>query len=145
MGKLLYAFVWLMLASNSMNAQIKKTTAEQSKDEVLDAETIFAKMAKEKGIHSAFMAFAADDAVLSRNNELIKGKKAIDLFYKGQGSKGLAWTVEFVDVSAAGDLGYTYGHYSFTHLDKEGKVVESSGIFHTVWKKIGGSWKFVWD
>ena len=134
----------LFLSSCSMNPSA--LDIEKWKQEILDTELAFAKLAHEEGIHHAFIAFADDDAVLMRNDELVIGKPAIGQFLKSQTSKGLDWTPDFVDVSASGDLGYTYGHYTFSYTDEEGVVQESTGIFHSVWKRqADGTWKFVWD
>ena len=103
-------------------------------------------MAGDSGIHAAFTAFAAKEAVLMRNNELITGWENIDKHYKNQNSKGLTWSPEFIDVAASGDLAYTYGNYIYSSTDSTGKAIQTKGIFHTVWKKqADGSWKFVWD
>ena len=103
-------------------------------------------MSKNKGLHDAFLAFAAEDATLMRNNELIIGKIAIDSFYLGKTSKGLIWQPDFIDVSTSGDLGYSYGHYTFSYVDSLGSEQENKGVFHTVWKRQeDGTWKFVWD
>lgn len=121
-------------------------TVEQWKQEIIDTEAAFAKMAKEQGMNKAFVAYAADEAVLMRGNQLIKGKEAITKFMEPQVSKGLAWKPDFVEVSASGDLGYTYGYYIFTYQDSIGNDVESKGVFHSVWKRQDdGTWKFVWD
>jgi len=51
-----------------------------------------------------------------------------------------------VDASETGDMGYTYGKYTWQSKDSSGKVDEAKGVFHTVWKKQkDGSWKYVWD
>jgi ketosteroid isomerase-like protein len=119
---------------------------EAWKKEISDTEATFAQMAKEEGMNKAFLAFAADDAVLMRGNELIESKAAIAEYMKGQNSKGLAWSPEFVDVAKSGDMGYTYGYYTFNYEDQEGNPAEARGVFHTVWKRQeDGSWKFVWD
>jgi ketosteroid isomerase-like protein len=103
-------------------------------------------MAKEEGIEKAFTTFAAADAVLMRGNKLIEGIKNIEEHYKNQTSKGLSWAPDFVDVAASGDLGYTYGHYTYSYIDSTGKAAEDKGIFHTVWKRqADGTWRFVWD
>jgi len=116
------------------------------KQEVRDAELSFSKLAGEEGIHKAFTSFAAEDAVIMRNDELVEGLMNIDIYYKNQTSKGLAWSPDFVDVSASGDLAYTYGHYTYSYTDSTGKAMENKGIFHTVWKRqADGTWKFVWD
>lgn len=119
---------------------------EKWKQEILDTERSFAKMASEEGIYKAFTYYAADEAVLMRNNKLIIGKPAIMQLYQGKDSKGLSWEPDFVDVATSGDLGYTYGRYTFTYADSSGKTVTDRGVFHTVWKRQeDGSWKYVWD
>ncbi len=123
-----------------------KKSIEKWKQEIRETEQSFAKMAREEGIHVAFITYAAEDAVLMRNNDLVVGKNNIDLFYKNQTSKGLTWIPEFVEVAASGDLAYTYGHYTYTYTDTFGNTIEDIGIFHTVWKRQpNGTWRFVWD
>jgi ketosteroid isomerase-like protein len=123
-----------------------QTIIQKWKDEIVSTEKDFAEMAAEKGLHEAFVAFAAEDAVLMRNNEVVVGKNNIDAFYEGRNTTGLNWKPDFVDVSSSGDLGYTYGQYTFTYSDSLGNSNESKGIFHTVWKRQNdGTWKFVWD
>ncbi len=122
---------------------------EKWKKEILKAEEDFAAMAEEKGIPRAFLAYAASDAVLLRNDTLIKGREALKNSYtsleKSEKVK-LTWKPDFVDVSVSGDLGYTYGKYTYTVQDSPGGERTSEGIFHTVWKRQkNGNWKFVWD
>lgn len=146
MIKLLQIVILVCLAFYSCNMKPDKKAIEKWKQEILKAEQNFAKMAREEGIHKAFITYAAEDALLMRNNDLVIGKKNIDLFYENQTSKNLAWTPDFIDVAASGDLGYTYGHYTFSYIDSIGKVIDDKGIFHTVWRKqADGKWKFVWD
>ena len=111
----------------------------------MQAEKDFAQMTKEKGIAAAFYAFADDRAVIKRGPQLLKGKEAIRDFYASQKQSGeLQWAPDFAETS--GDLGYTYGKFIYYEKDSTGKVKETKGYFHTVWKKQkDGSWKFVWD
>jgi ketosteroid isomerase-like protein len=108
-------------------------------------EKAFALMAKEKGIAEAFYAFAADDAVIKRGQNIINGKEGIREYYEKQPPTGqLEWSPDFADVS--GDLGYTYGKFTYSEKDSTGVVKQSTGFFHTVWKRQkDGTWKFVWD
>ncbi len=130
----------LMLLSS---CSTKTTNNEKSKDEVKQAEKDFSQMAQEKGIAAAFYAFADDSAVIKRGAKIFKGKEAIRDFYSNQQGE-LQWSPDFADVSD--DLGYTYGHFVFSDKDSTGKVNETKGYFHTVWKKQkDGTWKFVWD
>lgn len=85
-----------------------------------------------------------------RNNTLLIGKDNLSEFFENQPSKvedeNLSWEPDFVDVSAAGDLAYTYGQFLYSYTDSTGTRVEHQGIFHTVWKRqADGSWLFVWD
>ncbi len=142
----LYSISLICLIFYSCNMEPDKQSIEKWKQEILDTEQKFAEMAKEEGIHNAFIAYASEDAVLMRNNTLILGKKEIDLHLKDQISKGLSWKPDFVEVASSGDLGYTYGQYTYSDIDSEGKVMESTGVFHTVWKRqADGEWRFVWD
>ena len=44
------------------------------------AEQSFAKITAEKGLHESFLEYAAEEAVLMRNNALVVGKEPIGLF-----------------------------------------------------------------
>ena len=145
MKKSLQYLILILLVFNSCNTETDKDSVEKWKQEIREAEQDFAKMAAAKGIHDAFLNYAAEDAVLKRK-ELIIGKKAIDKHLEKSISKNLSWSLDFVDVSSSGDLGYTYGKYVYKYTDSIGNPLEDKGIFHTVWKRqTDGSWKFVWD
>ena len=107
-------------------------------------------MTQKDGISTAFLFFAADEAVLFREQKLIVGKTAIkESFEKSKKNSikvSLAWEPDFVDVSASGDLGYTYGKFVYTTVDSLGVDNSVEGVFHTVWKRQKhGEWRFVWD
>lgn len=126
----------------------KKVSIEELKAEILKTEQEFAAMAKQEGVAVAFLNYADEQAVLNRNNTLLSGKLAIKTYFENQTFKevNLQWKPDFVDVTASGDLGYTYGQYTFSAVDKNGEIINDKGIFHTVWKRQNdGSWRFVWD
>jgi ketosteroid isomerase-like protein len=134
----------------SCSADPAKDSVEKWKQEIIEAEQNFALMAAEEGISKAFMAYAAEDAVLMRNNKLVIGKENLSVLFENQASKPknekLSWKPDFVDVSASGDLGYTYGQFTYSFTDSTGTSIESTGVFHTVWKRqADDSWRFVWD
>ncbi|MBK9490546.1 MAG: nuclear transport factor 2 family protein [Haliscomenobacter sp.] len=119
------------------------------KQEIVDAEAAFAKMAADKGIAEAFYTFAAEDAVIKRQNDtLIMGRAAIRQYYNApfyQSAK-VEWKPDFIEVSTHGDLAYTYGKFAWSSQDSTGKVSKTSGVFHTVWQRqADGKWKYVWD
>lgn len=122
---------------------------ELMKNQILKTEKAFEKMTFEKGITEAFYYFADENAVIKRRNDtLIYGKENIRHFYEKENIKDATvnWTPDFIEVSDCGNLGYTYGKYVWRVKNKDGKIQDYKGIFHTVWKKqADNSWKYVWD
>jgi ketosteroid isomerase-like protein len=117
--------------------------------EIRQTEKEFVRFAAEKGIAEAFWFFADSSAVIKRaNDSLLKGRDRIRAYYSSPEYKTaiVNWSPDFTDASASGDLGYTYGKYSWQFKDNTGQYETFTGIFHTVWKKQkDGKWKFVWD
>jgi ketosteroid isomerase-like protein len=122
---------------------------EKAKQEIAQAEKDFEKMAAEKGIAEAFEFYADSNAAIRRSGDsVIYGKENIRKFYSAAYFKtaSVIWSPDLVDASENGDLGYTFGKYTWRSKDSTGKANESHGIFHTVWKKQkDGTWKYVWD
>ncbi len=121
---------------------------ENWKNEIVETEKEFSAMAQKDGIPAAFVAFAAEDAVLMRNNTLVIGKEALKESVEATAAENvsLSWKPDFVDVASSGDLGYTYGQFIYTLTDSLGNENVMEGVFHTVWKRQADrSWKFVWD
>lgn len=122
---------------------------EQARDEIRRAEKDFERMAAEKGIAEAFYFFADTSAVIKRENDtLITGRDAIRNYYSADyfKSASVKWSPDFTDASEDGKLGYTYGKYIWQSKDSSGKIHETTGVFHTVWKKQkDGAWKYTWD
>lgn len=123
-----------------------KTDTGRDREDIVSTEREFATMAGEAGVAEAFYHFAADSAVILRGGKLIRGREAIRDYYNQNLKPGtkLLWAPDYADVS--GDLGYTYGRYTHQVPDSTGNIIESHGIFHTVWKRQpDSSWRFVWD
>jgi ketosteroid isomerase-like protein len=116
---------------------------------IRSAEKMFAEMARDKSIEEAFWFYADSNAVIKRGKDsLIHGKEAIRHFYSASFYKSakVVWSPDFVDASSNGDMGYTYGKFTWTNTDSAGVTKEQKGLFHTVWKRqADGSWKYVWD
>ena len=144
-----YSILCIILSAminSTLNSQIDPWV-----EEIRAAENAFCQAVKERGFKEAFLEFAAEEAVLKRGDQLIKGKAAIASFYDNafagmKAEVSLTWSPSFVEVSDDGTLGYTYGDFVYARTDENGKVSESKGVFHTVWKRQSdGSWKYVWD
>ncbi|HXJ85619.1 MAG TPA: DUF4440 domain-containing protein [Candidatus Binatia bacterium] len=130
--------------SRSTVSASPKATPETLKQ--LEAE--FMKAAAEKG-SQGYMSYYADDAVEVPNGApLIAGKLEIA---KGMGfldnkDNRLEWTPVGADISASGDLGYTYGNYQFHSKDKEGNPQVQYGKYTSIWKlQKDGGWKVILD
>lgn len=146
---LLFLFTVLLFIF-ACSGGLKKDSTDKWKSEIIQTEKDFSAMAQKEGIQKAFLAYAADDVVLSRNDSLIIGKEALKEFYEKRkpspGKASLSWEPDFADVSSSGDIGYTYGRYVYTFTDSLGNSTSREGIFHTVWKRQpDGKWRFVWD
>ena len=106
------------------------------------------KAAAEKG-SQGYMSYYADDAVEVPNGAaIIQGKADIakGMGFLDQKDNQLTWTPVGADISASGDLGYTYGNYEFHSKDKDGKQIVEHGKYTSIWKKQrDGSWKVVLD
>jgi len=145
MVRILFIFSLLIMGTEALFAQ---TARDIAKSEILNAEACFQQMAKDSGVAVAFERFAAPDAVINRNDVLLVGLDAIVKHMKSSKTTDvkLLWNPDFVDASDDGTLGYTYGKYTFSAIDPEGKPISSTGVFHTVWKRQpNGEWKYVWD
>lgn len=122
---------------------------EIAKREIEKVEKDFEQMAVDSGIAEAFYFFADSNATIKRQNDtLIHGKDGIRNFYSTPFYQAatVKWSPDFIETSAQGDMGYTYGNYIWESKDSIGKAITFSGVFHTVWKKQpDGSWKYVWD
>lgn len=150
MKKILLLLQTVSLLFCSCNTNKKEASIEKWKSEIMETEQKFSEMALKEGISKAFLAFAAEDVVVKRNNNLIVGKEALAESYENEktasGDFGLSWKPDFVDVASSGDLGYTYGKYVYTTTDSIGNSKTIEGVFHTVWKRqADGKWKFVFD
>lgn len=111
---------------------------------LFDADLRFSAMSVEKGFPAAFAEFAHADAVILRPNSMpVKGKNAIAGLYGKADTTGVHFTWEPLagDIADSGELGYTYGTYTFTK-----DTVTERGTYASVWKKdTDGSWKYVLD
>ena len=106
-----YLILITLIIFNGCEMREQKVEFESYKNEIIGIEKEFETMVFERGMPEAFLHFAAEDAVLYRNNTLIKGKNEIKEYFRDQvlTEIKLQWTPDFVDVSDSGDLAYTYG------------------------------------
>ena len=124
------------------------SAGKDSADTLRQLEAEFMKATAEHG-SQGYISYYADDAVEVPNNDsIIQGKANIakTMEFLDDKNNHLTWTPVGADISASGDLGYTYGTYEFISSDRNGKPVVDHGKYTSIWKKQkDGSWKVVLD
>lgn len=121
-----------------------KMEANQEKLKLTDIE--FSSFSVKYGINKAFVAFAANDAVLLKPSRMpIIGILAIEEYHHNENDKEiiLSWKPSFAEVAESGELGYTYG---FWKLSNKNDSLLREGTYVTIWKmQDDGTWKYVLD
>ncbi|HSI90703.1 MAG TPA: DUF4440 domain-containing protein [Adhaeribacter sp.] len=140
------AAFWLNSCTGTSRLASPQNTGETS-EAVLQADRAFSKMSEDKGMNTAFIAYAAQNAVLLRpNSQPISGRDNIRMYMERttDADTRLTWSPETAVIAASGELAYTYGTYLRESRDIDGKVVTSGGTYVSVWQKDErGFWKFV--
>ena len=96
--------------------------------------------------HAAFITHFADDGVEIVDGGGFDTKDAMRKQPPWPEGTTLTWTPIKAEMSASGDLGYTYGTYIYTVKNKNGKLVANYGKYTSIWKKQkDGRWKVVVD
>lgn len=118
-----------------------KTDIEGGRATLTKLETEFSERSVKKGALDAFDSYLAEDARLLRDDVAPAAGKNVALNLVSARLGTLSWQVTMADVSASGDLGYTYGVFEF----KSGTAPAERGSYVHVWKKQNGKWKVVMD
>jgi len=121
-----------------------KATAETLKQ--LEGE--FMKAAADRGSQGYMSYYAEDSVELPNGAPLISGKAKIaeGMGFLDNKDNRLQWTPVGADISASGDIGYTYGNFEFHSKDKEGMPHVDYGKYTSIWKlQPDGTWKVVLD
>lgn len=131
-------FVFLVLFSCSEKKPVANAQV------LMDADRAFSDYSVNHGMQKAFIEFAHDSVVLLKPNRMpIVGKQDLIKSYKGKSDNTfvLTWKPAKAVIAESGDLGYTYGFWTFTASNET-----SHGTYLTVWKKdSNGKWKYIAD
>lgn len=102
-----------------------------------------------KGGGRAFASWFAPDAVTLNNGQpAVLGSRDITAHATWDPKEyQLTWQPEGAQLSASGDMGFTWGHYeTTTSHPPTGQPAQSSGRYITIWKRMpGGDWKVALD
>ncbi len=112
------------------------------KPAMIQADRDFSKLSEQKGMRYAMMHFIDGKGILLRPNTLpIVGGDAINFISQGNDSSyTMTWEPNGGSIAKSGELGYTYGVYSFKPNNKDTVFY---GTYVTIWKRQpDGTWKF---
>lgn len=118
-------------------------TVEDQQLEMKKADVAFSDLSKKEGMRKAFLQYIDTNGVLLRPDHLpIIGKDAREYIQQTNDSAfTLTWAPQEAIVARSGELGYTYGLYTFTTKD-----TSFQGTYVSIWRKQeDGSWKYVLD
>jgi len=125
-----------------------KTDSDAGAQAIRNLEDQWSVALREKDVDKIISFYAADGVNMSPGRSIARGPEAIKerlvsmfadtslLFEDYTGS------IEKVEVSASGDLGYAYGQDELTVKSKVGNVKDKSK-WVDIWKKIDGEWKVI--
>lgn len=134
--------LFLLLTTLSLATEQKSLTGS---DLLLQLEADFAADVAKRG-HDAFLTYFAEDGVEVVDGGGFDNKDAMRKQPPWAKGTTLTWTPIKAEMSASGDLGYTYGNYVFTSKNDAGKIVTRRGKYTSIWKKQkDGQWRVVVD
>jgi ketosteroid isomerase-like protein len=120
----------------------------QTVEDILQAERDFNQMAQDGEVRDAFLAYAADTAIMMNPGQhFVEGEGAAHAFI-GSWPDGinLSWAPIGGMLAESGELGFTYGTYVSLSSDEEGNEIASHGKYVTIGQRQeDGSWKWVLD
>jgi uncharacterized protein (TIGR02246 family) len=90
-------------------------------------------------------AFYADDAVvMPPNHAIVKGRAAIETYFKGEFKQDMNLQLRPMESSAAGTHAFEAGTSTVTIKDS-GAAITDNGKYLTVFKRAGSDWKIAYD
>ena len=115
-----------------------------------DIETVNREIGKafSRGDAAAIAACYTDDAVvMPPNSQMIKGREAIEEFWKGAMGMGVrSIQLDTLDVQSGTDLAYEIGNATMIIQPQGGKAATDTVKYVVVWKRQpDGSWKLAAD
>ena len=123
-------------------------SASEAADSLLQADRALAAQSHAIGFVAAYSkAMAPDARKLDGDAPAAIGRDAImAIMAKYPADLTLDWTPQEAVVADSGELGFTWGHFTATHHDKQGKLVTEHGKYLDVWRRQkDGTWRWIAD
>src|SRR5262245_15167289 len=143
--KALLSILLLIIFAQYGEAQTKETAAERA---VRAADKAWAEAAASKDVDRMLSFYDKDATFIAQTGGLTTGKEELrklwDRLFTLPGYE-LTWQAARVEVSAGGDLAYSFGSWEQTGLG-DGQPRKTKGAYLAVWKQqADGSWKVLID
>jgi ketosteroid isomerase-like protein len=136
------------ISAAQLYSQPSKTSTEMSVTTLRQTELDFAKAFAERNV-ARFAEFVADDARFTAAAKVREGKAAIlEQWTRMMQNPDLTltWSPDIVELSQAGDLGFTSGPYEATVKQKDGTIARERGRFASVWRRqANGRYQIIFD
>jgi ketosteroid isomerase-like protein len=138
----LLASLMLMSGAFADSHEAEVTTPESI---LMQADVALASAATNKEMDQFYARILEDVVFLAPNAPIAKGPESFGTLFELP-AVALNWQPVFANVSASGDLGYTFGTYELSFDGPDGVRIVDNGKYMTVWKKgTDGSWKVAAD
>jgi ketosteroid isomerase-like protein len=118
-------------------------SADSYRKSLIAADLAFSQASEDRGPAEAFYEHLALEGVcLFSGDTPIEGRDAAKVRFSANPTETLTWKPRQAEVSAAGDLGYTWGTYESKISSPDKATVPATGKYAIVWKRQpDGGWK----
>lgn len=147
-AQLIFIMVTIVTGVSAGCGGLGKADMEEETARLLQTDKDFAAASLEHGAAEAFRMYLHDDAIMfSRGRHAVRGSDSIyKIMSAGAGSYSLEWTPRAAEVAVSGELGWSWGEYTFTSTGGDGIESRSYGKYVNVWRKnTEGEWKVIAD
>ena len=123
---LFVSLVFILFLACTKPADLTKT-----KSDLLKTDLDFTHMSQEKGAAEAFNMYLAEESLqLSAQSQPIMGRQNIYESMKESNNQSvLAWNPKNGEVASSGDMGYTWGTYTYSWKDPQGQSNSVQGKY----------------
>jgi len=105
----------------------------------------WAKALNAKDAAAAAAVYATNGELYPPGEAVVKGRAAIETYWKGAIDAGVTASITSVDSAVSGGLGYETGSYVLTIKGADGKTTTQPGKYVSIFVKEGGAWKVRYD
>lgn len=144
----LYLMVLLLFEFFLIDACQKAVDVKTEQEKLLQTDRNFAAYSIENGAAEAFNKFLTEDAMqLPAGRKPIFGRNTIyQGMAKNQDKYVLAWKPQQAEVARSGEIGYSWGTYTFSYTTADGDSLTEYGKYVNIWKKQeDGNWRVYLD